>query len=174
MEHINPQIAKLSRNLRTGWYIFGVSNSPKMVYFRVWDSDQHSDPTITLPLESPPRGTSSDIEKWSMAFFPILSDLTSETNMFLGWTFPLRLLLEENSHFCWNKKWNCWILRNACWKIGYFCTVIGRAVWCDTCKRNFAHLFSGSSFMLKILGLMQLKVKKWKNMKGSLVPMPRQ
>ena len=54
IEHINPQIAKLSRDLRTGWYIFGVSNSPKMVYFRVWDSDQHSDPTITLPLESPP------------------------------------------------------------------------------------------------------------------------
>ena len=98
--------------------------------------------------------TSGDIEKRSMAFFPILSDLTSETSMFLGWTFPLRLLLEENSHFCWTKKWNCWILRNACWKFGYFCTVIGRAVWCDTCKQNFAHLFSGSSFMLKILGLM--------------------
>ena len=52
-EPINPQIVKLSRNFRTCWYIFGVSNFLKMTYFKVWGSDQHSDPTITLTLEFP-------------------------------------------------------------------------------------------------------------------------
>ena len=30
-----------------------------MLYFSVWGSDQHSDPTITLPLEYHPRGSAS-------------------------------------------------------------------------------------------------------------------
>ena len=33
--------------------------------------------------------TRSDIEKRSRVFFPILSDLSSEINMFCGWTFTL-------------------------------------------------------------------------------------
>ena len=53
IDPINPQIAKLLRNLRTSWYIFGLSNSKKNGIFQDLE-DQHSDPTITLLLESPP------------------------------------------------------------------------------------------------------------------------
>ena len=56
------------------WYILGFGTQTNILT-----------PLSLYPSSPPPPwGTSSDIEKWSMAFFPILSDLTSETNMFLG------------------------------------------------------------------------------------------
>ena len=58
IEPINPQIVRKCREISELASIpLGYRILTKMVYFRVWCSDQHSDPTIILPLESsPPPG----------------------------------------------------------------------------------------------------------------------
>ena len=54
IEPINPQIAKLSRNLRTCWYIFGVSNSKKKGYILGFGTKTNILTPLSLYFLSPP------------------------------------------------------------------------------------------------------------------------
>ena len=72
---ISTSLIHILRNCREiselAGIFLGYQIENKMVYFRVWGSDQHSDATITLPLES--SGISSDIFgcKYAGPFFDI-------------------------------------------------------------------------------------------------------
>ena len=55
IEPINPQIAKLSRNLRTCWYIFGVSNFKKWYILGFWPKTNILTPLSLYTLSPPPR-----------------------------------------------------------------------------------------------------------------------
>ena len=54
----DPRSAKLSRNLRTCWYIFGVSNSKKNWYILIgfWAQTNILTPLSLYPSSTPPLG----------------------------------------------------------------------------------------------------------------------